>query len=144
MTATSSFDDSAFTTDEPTPWRPPETAYPPPPNLPPAWRTVSTTSTVERPSALWMSTGDASTVVDDADAAVWEDRHVDVGRVARERFVHRVIHDLVDEVVEPRGPVDPMYMPGALANRFETLEYLDFVGAVFGCALGLRRFRCHG
>ena len=26
----------AFTTDAPTPWRPPDTLYPPPPNFPPA------------------------------------------------------------------------------------------------------------
>ena len=28
------------TTDAPTPWRPPDTLYPPPPNLPPACNTV--------------------------------------------------------------------------------------------------------
>jgi len=39
--------DRAFTTEEPTPCRPPETAYAPPPNLPPACRIVSTTSTVD-------------------------------------------------------------------------------------------------
>ena len=30
----------ALTTDAPTPWSPPDTLYPPPPNLPPAWSTV--------------------------------------------------------------------------------------------------------
>ena len=35
-TSTESFVDRAFTTDAPTPWRPPDTLYPPPPNFPPA------------------------------------------------------------------------------------------------------------
>src|SRR5690349_25070322 len=50
FTATSNLVESALTTDAPTPCRPPDTAYPPPPNLPPAWRIVCTTSTVDRPS----------------------------------------------------------------------------------------------
>ncbi len=42
--------DRALTTETPTPWRPPETLYPPPsPNLPPAWSTVSTTSAADLP-----------------------------------------------------------------------------------------------
>ena len=49
--------DSALTTEMPTPCRPPDTAYPPPPNLPPACRIVMTTSTVGRPSVGWMATG---------------------------------------------------------------------------------------
>ncbi len=49
--------ESAFTTEMPTPWRPPETAYPPPPNLPPACRIVMTTSTVDLFSCLLRSTG---------------------------------------------------------------------------------------
>ena len=31
---------------------------------------------------------------------------------ARERLVDGVVDRLVDEVVETRGPVEPMYMPG--------------------------------
>ena len=50
---TSSHSESAFTTDAPTPWSPPDTLYPPPPNLPPAWRMVNTTSTAGIP-ALWL------------------------------------------------------------------------------------------
>src|SRR6188472_1273475 len=42
-------DESALTTLTPTPWRPPDTLYPPPPNLPPAWRTVCTTSSASLP-----------------------------------------------------------------------------------------------
>ena len=40
----------AFTTEAPTPCRPPDTLYPPPPNLPPACRRVNTTSTAGIPA----------------------------------------------------------------------------------------------
>ena len=56
-THTSSFFDSAFTTDTPTPCNPPETLYVLLSNLPPACRTVSATSTPGFFSVLWMSTG---------------------------------------------------------------------------------------
>ena len=49
--------DSALTTDDPTPCRPPDTLYPPPPNLPPACSWVSTSSTALTPSLGWMSVG---------------------------------------------------------------------------------------
>src|SRR4029077_12865573 len=48
--------DRALTTLTPTPCRPPETLYPPPPNLPPAWRTVWTTSRASLP-VEWRPTG---------------------------------------------------------------------------------------
>ena len=50
---TSSQSERAFTTEAPTPWRPPDTLYPPPPNFPPACSTVNTTSTAGFP-ALWL------------------------------------------------------------------------------------------
>ena len=50
--------DKAFTTDAPTPWRPPDTLYPlSPPNFPPACKTVYTVSAVEIPVLGWISTG---------------------------------------------------------------------------------------
>ena len=48
--STSSQLERAFTTDAPTPCRPPDTLYPPPPNLPPACRIVNTTSTAGIPA----------------------------------------------------------------------------------------------
>ncbi len=43
-TSTRIWELNAFTTLTPTPCRPPETLYPPPPNFPPAWSTVMITS----------------------------------------------------------------------------------------------------
>ena len=50
--STSTRAESALTTEMPTPWRPPDTLYPSPPNLPPACSTVSTTSAAVRSSYL--------------------------------------------------------------------------------------------
>ena len=46
---TSNHSDNAFTTEAPTPCKPPDTLYPPPPNFPPACNTVKIVSTVEIP-----------------------------------------------------------------------------------------------
>jgi hypothetical protein len=44
------------------------------------------------------------------------DRDVHAAAEAGERLVHGVVDDLVDEVVQAAGPVEPMYMPGPLAD----------------------------
>ncbi len=49
--------ESAFTTEMPTPCRPPETAYDLPSNLPPACSVVMTTSSADRFSTGCSSTG---------------------------------------------------------------------------------------
>ena len=57
LTVTSQYSDNALTTEAPTPWRPPDTLYPPPPNFPPACKTVIITSTVALPILGWIPTG---------------------------------------------------------------------------------------
>src|SRR6185369_12002804 len=49
--------DSAFTTDTPTPWSPPDTLYESLSNLPPAWSVVMTTSSAGFFVVAWMSVG---------------------------------------------------------------------------------------
>jgi hypothetical protein len=49
--------DNAFTTDAPTPCSPPDAPYAPPPNLPPACSSVSTTSSADTFFLAWRSTG---------------------------------------------------------------------------------------
>jgi hypothetical protein len=87
--------------------------------------------------------GDATAVVSDADAAIGQDRHVDVRGVPCERLVDGVVDDLVDEVMQPAGSGGSDVHAGPFAYRFEALENLDVVGAVFWRLLGLGRFGCH-
>src|SRR5690606_29149715 len=56
-TLTSHQEDSALTAETPTPCRPPETLYEPPPNLPPACRVVITTSSADFFFSGCISTG---------------------------------------------------------------------------------------
>ena len=104
---------------------------------------VSTTSTVDFFSTGWMSTGMPRPLSIDADAAVGEDRDVDVVAVAGERLVDGVVDDLVDEVVETAGAGGTDVHSGAFANGFEAFENLDLVGAVVVFRLGFVRFHRH-
>ena len=67
---TSRREESALTTERPTPCRPPVATYDPPPNLPPACSRVQTTSTPDRPGARLDVDGDAAAVVVDLGRAV--------------------------------------------------------------------------
>jgi hypothetical protein len=74
--------------------------------------------------------GDASPVVRDGDAVVRMDRDVDVRGLACQRLVDRVVHDLVDEVVEaPRAGRADVHA-GTLPHGLEALEDRDVLGAV--------------
>ena len=89
--------------------------------------------------------GDAAAVVDDRDRVVRVDRHVDAVAVARERLVDRVVHDLVDEVVQPAHTGRADVHAGALAHGFETLEDGDVLGVVARARLaGLIGIVCQG
>jgi hypothetical protein len=57
---------------------------------------------------------DAAPVVDDRDRVVDVDRDVDLIAEAGQRLVDGVVDDLVDEMVQPGTPVEPMYMAGRL------------------------------
>src|SRR3990172_9802020 len=66
--------------------------------------------------------GDAATVVPDAHRAVRANGDVDFGAVTRERLVHRVVDDLVHQMVQPpmTGGADVHTRP--LPHRFQALE----------------------
>ena len=83
-----------------------------------------------RPAARLLIDRDAAAVVDDRDRIVDMDRDVDVIAVAGQRFVDRVVDDLVDEMVQARRAGRPDVHGRALPDGFEALENLDFVGAV--------------
>ena len=137
--------DRALTTLTPTPWRPPDTLYPPPPNLPPAWRTVWTTSRASLPVCFMLADGHAAAVVDVHEAAVRLDRDVDPRGVAGHRLVDRVVDDLPDEVMEAADIGRADVHARAAANRLEALEDLDALGGVRRCcrvSRPRRRGRC--
>jgi hypothetical protein len=74
--------------------------------------------------------GDATAVVDDPDAAVGKDRDVDLVAVTGQRLIDRVIHHLVDQVVQAPLAGGADVHAGALANGFKTLEDLDRTSVV--------------
>ena len=76
--------------------------------------------------------GDPAAVVDHGDRAVGVDRDVDARRLALERLVHRVVDDLVDEVVQAAQAGRPDVHARAQAHRFEALEDGDVLGVVCG------------
>jgi len=41
-------------------------------------------------------------------------RDFNLGRETRQRFVHRVVDNFIHQMVQPRSPVDPMYIAGRL------------------------------
>ena len=82
------------------------------------------------PLLLHRVDGDAAPVVGDRHARVGVDRDLDVVALAGERFVDRVVHDLVDEVVESARAGRPDVHTRALANGFETFEDGDVLGGV--------------
>ncbi|MGX1476000.1 UNVERIFIED_CONTAM: hypothetical protein RKD50_004808 [Streptomyces canus] len=84
---------------------------------------------------------DASAVVDDAHAAVGQDRHVDGVRVAGQRLVHGVVDDLLHQVVQAALAGRADVHTGSLADRVQTLEDGDGAGVVRGGYLAVRRGR---
>lgn len=68
---------------------------------------------------------DAAAVVAHGDRVVLVDRYVDMRAVACERFVDRVVHDLVDEVVESLFADVADIHGRTFAHRFEPFQHLD-------------------
>ena len=73
---------------------------------------------------------DAAAVVDDADAAVGEDRDVDGVRVTGQRLVDGVVDDLVHQVVQAALTGRADVHAGSLADRVQTLQDGDRAGVV--------------
>ena len=73
---------------------------------------------------------DAAAVVRDRDSVVLADDHVDLVAVAGQRFVHRVVDYLVDEMVQPALRRIADVHGRALAYGLQALEYLDRGGVV--------------
>jgi hypothetical protein len=69
--------------------------------------------------------GDAAAVVDDLTTTVGEEADLDVGAVASHGFVHRVVDDLVDHVVEPVGTGRTDVHARALPDGLKAFEHLN-------------------
>ena len=79
---------------------------------------------------------DTAAVVDDPAAAAVDQFDLDVVAVAGQRLVHRVVDDLVHQVVQPALTGEPMYMPGRLRTASSPSRYLDLRRPVL--ALGVQ------
>jgi hypothetical protein len=69
--------------------------------------------------------GDAAAVVVHPDPAVGQQRHVDGVAVTGQRLVDRVVHNLVDEVMQSAFAGRADVHSGALADGLKALEYRD-------------------
>ena len=131
-TSTSRRSESALTTEAPTPCRPPDAAYEPPPNLPPAWSLVKTTSTPDSPVRGSMSTGMPRPVSCTSTLpSACRTMSMRVA-VAGEGLVDGVVDDLPDAVHEAARVGRADVHARALADRLEPLEHLKVVGGVLG------------
>src|SRR3954451_11006059 len=131
--------ESAFTTDTPTPCRPPETLYAVPSNLPPACSTVSATSTPGFFSLGCRSTGKPrplSVTETPPSASRTTSMVSQYPAIASSTALSTTSHT---RWCKPRSPVEPMYIPGRLrtASRpsstvMDSAPYSCFFSATLG------------
>ena len=76
--------------------------------------------------------GDAAAVVGDGDGIALVDGHGDVPAVARQRFIHGVVHDLIDQMVQTRHTGRADVHAGPLSDRLQPFEHLNLTGVIFG------------
>ncbi len=74
--------------------------------------------------------GDAPAIICDRDRVVGVDDDIDRGAEPCQRFVHRVVDDLVDQVVEAFGTCRANVHARSLANRFKAFEDLDIFAGI--------------
>ena len=67
----------------------------------------------------------AAAVVDDRDRIVFVDGDVDLSAIAGERFVNRIVHDFVNQVVQSHLSGRTDVHRGPQSHRLQTLEHFD-------------------
>ena len=77
--------------------------------------------------------GNAAAVVHDGDGVIDVDGDFDLVGVTGERLVHRVVHYLVDQVMQSHLAGRADVHRGAFANGFHAAEHFDGVGSVVSC-----------
>ena len=78
--------------------------------------------------------GNAAAVIDHGDGVVDVDGDVNPVGVAGQRFVHRVVHHFVHQVMQAELARRSDVHGGALAHRFHAAQHLDGVGGVVAVA----------
>ena len=78
------------------------------------------------------STGNAAAIVGDAEETVGGKFDLDEGGVARQRFVHRVVDDFREQMMQRLlvGAAD--IHAGPAPHRLQALQHLDVTGGVAG------------
>ena len=83
-----------------------------------------------RLAALMHIDGDTSPIVDDSDAVIPFDRHVNMVTIASQSLVDRVVDHLVDEMVQAALRRAADVHARALSYGFQTFQNLNLIGAV--------------
>ena len=86
--------------------------------------------------------GDTTAVVGDGDGVAGIDGHGNMLTVSCQRFVNGVIHDLIDQVVQTGGGGRADIHTGSFPHRFQTLQNLNLLRAVFLCYFRFVRHIC--
>ena len=69
--------------------------------------------------------GDTSTVIFDCDRVVLVDGYLDIGAIARQSLVDRVVDNLIDQVVQTLLAHITNIHCGSFANCFKTFQHLN-------------------
>ena len=80
--------------------------------------------------------GDAAAVIGHADDLAGQDLDLDFVTEAGQRFVNGVVHDLIDQMVQSSGTGGADVHTRALADRFQSFQYLNLAFVVI--LIGLR------
>src|SRR5690242_15791873 len=83
--------------------------------------------------------GNAATVVDDGNGVVQVNGDFDLVSMTCERFVHRVVHHFVDQMVQSHLTGGTYIHRGTFADGFHAAEDCDGVGVVVAVASGYSR-----
>ena len=83
-----------------------------------------------RLAALMHIDGDTSPIVDDSDAVIPFDRHINMVTIASQSLIDRVVNHLVDEMVQAALRRAADVHARALSYSFQTFQNLNLIGAV--------------
>ena len=86
--------------------------------------------------------GNTTAVVGDGDGVAGVDGHGNMLTVSGQRLVDGVVHDFIDQVVQTGGGGRADIHTGSFPHRFQTLQNLNLLRAVFLCYFRFVRHIC--